>query len=178
MTVSRIALLLRGINVGRAKRIAMTDLAAMVGHLGGTEVRTLLNSGNVVCSSRTTPAALAAELTGVIEQRLGFHVDVVARTRAEIASVIAHDPLADIASDPSRHLVVFLDRAPGAADRDRLDALDLGGDRWVLEGRELYTWLPAGVAESPLVTQLAKGVLGVTWTGRNWTTVTKLHALL
>ena len=59
-----------------------------------------------------------------------------------------------------------------------LRALDVAPDVWVLEGRELYAWMPNGVSQSSLVTHLARGVLGVTWTGRNVTTVERLHDLL
>lgn len=177
-TTRRHAVFLRGINVGRAKRIAMADLAELVRAAGATEVRTLLNSGNVVCTWGSTPVRLAAAVHDGISDRLGLDVAVVARTAPEIDTVLARDPLHDVATDPSRYLVAFLDAAPGAASVAALRGLDLGDDRWVLEGRELYAWMPAGVAEGALSQQLAKGVLGVTWTARNWATVTKVRDLL
>ena len=74
--------------------------------------------------------------------------------------------------------MTFLGSAPAAADVARLAALDLSPDQWVLDGQELYVWMPTGVTESPVGKRLAKGILGVTWTGRNWSTVTKLRDLL
>jgi uncharacterized protein (DUF1697 family) len=170
----RVVVLLRGVNVGRAKRIAMSELAALLGDLGLTDVRTLLNSGNAVGTSTLSPDRLARAVEAAIEERLGFTCDVVVRTRAEVAAAVAHDPLAEVATDPSRYLVVFLGAAPTDAAVAKLRALDLAPEQWVLEGRELYLWMPAGVAESVVSKHLAKGVLGVTWTGRNVATVRKI----
>jgi uncharacterized protein (DUF1697 family) len=171
---SRVVVLLRGVNVGRAKRIAMSDFAALLGDLGLTDVRTLLNSGNAVGTTTLAAGPLARVVEAAIEERLGFTCDVVVRTRAEVAAAVAHDPLAAVATDPSRYLVVFLGAAPADAAMATLRALDLAPEEWVLEGRELYLWMPAGVAESVVSKHLAKGVLGVTWTGRNVATVRKI----
>ncbi len=171
---SRVVVLLRGVNVGRAKRIAMADFAALLGGLGLTDVRTLLNSGNAVGTTTLAPAALARAVEAAIEERLGFTCDVVVRTRAEVAAAVAHDPLVAVATDPSRYLVVFLGGEPADAAVAKLRVLDLAPEEWVLEGRELYLWMPAGVAESVVSKHLAKGVLGVTWTGRNVATVRKI----
>jgi uncharacterized protein (DUF1697 family) len=171
---SRVVVLLRGVNVGRAKRIAMADFTALLTGLGLTEVRTLLNSGNAVGAATLAPDPLARAVEAAIEQRLGFTCDVVVRTRAEVAAAVARDPLAAVATDPSRYLVVFLGAAPADAAVAKLRALDLAPEEWVLEDRELYLWMPAGVADSVVSKHLAKGVLGVTWTGRNVATVQKI----
>jgi uncharacterized protein (DUF1697 family) len=178
MSAERQAVLLRGVNVGKAKRIAMSDYAAILADLGASDVRTVLNSGNAVCTSRAAPEHLAASVSAAIEERLGFRCDVVARTRAEVEALVARDPLGTVATDPSRYLVTFLATVPSAEAVAALSALDVTPDEWVLEGRELYCWLPTGVAESPLTKQLGRGVLGVPWTGRSWTTVTRLRDLL
>ncbi len=175
---ARRALFLRGINVGTAKRIAMRDLARLVEGLGATEVRTLLNSGNVVCTSAASPEGLASSLSSAIAGELGHHVDVVARTSDQIDAVLAADPWRALATDPSRYLVVFLDRTPEPDRLTALEAIDVAPERWIVRDRELYAWLPPGVADSVLVKQLAKGALGVTWTGRNWTTVSRVRDLL
>jgi uncharacterized protein (DUF1697 family) len=178
VAATRVAVLLRGVNVGRAKRIAMSDFAALLTDLGLTDVRTLLNSGNAVGTWSGTVGSLAAGVGAAIESRLGFTCDVVVRTKAQIEAVVATDPLGTVATNPSWYLVTFLGSAPAASDVARLAALDLSPDQWVLEGNELYVWMPTAVNESPVGKQLAKGVLGVTWTGRNWSTVTKLRDLL
>jgi uncharacterized protein (DUF1697 family) len=175
---TRVAVLLRGVNVGRAKRIAMTDLAALLTDLGMTDVRTLLNSGNAVGTWPGTTNGLAAKVGAAIQSHVGFTCDVVVRTRAQLDAVVAADPLGAVVTNPSWYLVMFLGSTPPAAEVERLASMDLSPDQWVLDGDELYVWMPAGVNESPVGKQLAKGVLGVTWTGRNWSTVTKLRELL
>ena len=97
---ARVAVLLRGVNVGRAKRIAMSDFAALLRDLGVTDVRTLLNSGNAVGTTSLTAARLAAAVEEALEERVGFTCDVVARTKEEIAAALAHDPLGEVATDP------------------------------------------------------------------------------
>jgi uncharacterized protein (DUF1697 family) len=175
---SRVVVLLRGVNVGRAKRIAMPDFATILGDLGVTEVRTLLNSGNAVGTTSLAPARLAAAVSDAIGERLGFTCDVVVRTRAEIEDVLANDPFVGVATDPSRYLVVFLGAPPSTSAVESLRALDVAPEEWSLRGRELYSWLPAGVAESLTFKHLAKGVLGVTWTGRNIATVSRVLAAM
>ena len=177
-SASRVVVLLRGVNVGRAKRIAMSDFAAILAGLGLQDVRTLLNSGNAVGTTGLAPESLPAAVSASIEDRLGFTCDVVVRTRDEIAAVVAHDPLAAVATDPSRYLVVFLSSPPASSAIDALRAIDVGPERWVIEGRELYAWLPAGVNESLVSKHLAKGVLGVAWTARNVATVGRVLAAM
>ncbi len=175
---TRVVVLLRGVNVGRAKRIAMSDFAAILTGLGLRDVRTLLNSGNAVGTTTLAPAALPATVTEAIEARLGFRCDVVVRTRAEIEAVVAHDPLAGVATDPSRYLVMFLGAPPAETAIDALRAVDVAPEQWVIEGRELYAWMPMGVNESLVSKHLARGVLGVTWTGRNVATVSRVLAAM
>jgi uncharacterized protein (DUF1697 family) len=173
-----VAVLLRGVNVGRAKRIAMADLAELLTEIGMSDVRTLLNSGNAVGTWSGKVEPLAGRVGAAIEERLGFGCDVVVRTKAQIEAVVAADPLGAVATNPSWYLVTFLGSSPTASAVARLAAMDLDPDQWVLDGAELYVWMPDAVNASPVGKQLAKGVLGVTWTGRNWTTVTKLRDLL
>lgn len=172
------AVFLRGINVGTGNRIAMTELAAVVSSVGVTDVRTLLNSGNIVGRSRTEPDALAAKVAAALLEQAGLAVDLVVRSDDEIDAVVALDPLAAIAENPSRYLVTFLERTPSPEGVARLDAAYTGADVWQLHGRELYLWLPSGVADSAVQKLLVKKVLGVTWTGRNWSTVLKVQAAL
>ncbi len=174
----RTAVFLRGINVGTGNRIAMTDLARVVGSVGATDVRTLLNSGNVVCTSRLAPEPLAAAVASALREQVGLAVDVVARSTDAIDAVVALDPLGHLADNPSRYLVTFLEAEPAPEAVARLEAADTGDDVWELHGRELYFWLPSGVADSAVQKLLMRKVLGVTWTGRNWSTVLKVQAAL
>jgi uncharacterized protein (DUF1697 family) len=173
---SRIALL-RGINIGSTNRIAMPALRAALTEAGFDDVRTYLQSGNVVLSSRAAPATVARKCEAAIAERFGLDIAVVVRTRDELAQVVKRNPLGKVAKDPKRYQVSFLDRKLDAKVVEKLAALAAGGEQLVADGRELYAWHPSGVARSKLWAALAGRGLGVTATARNWTTVTKLLEL-
>jgi uncharacterized protein (DUF1697 family) len=176
MAGRQIALIL-GINVGRAKRVAMADLRAVFEGLGYRDVRTLLNSGNVVF---TVPARERAEPAPRIEQAMAKECGVSARvtvlSAAELATAVAENPLLKIAHDPSRHLVTVLS---DPADRARLLSLaeqDWSPEALALGRRVAYLWCPESILESPVAAAVNRA-LGDRTTARNWTTITKLNAL-
>ena len=144
---------------------------------GFGDVQTYVQSGNAVVSSRASADAVARKVKRLIADRFGLDVDVVVRTRAELAAVVRRNPLGDVAKDPKRYQVSFLSTKPDAKVVRKLEALAAGGEQLVASGRELYAWHPRGVARSKLWAGLAGRGLGVTATARNWTTVTKLLEL-
>jgi uncharacterized protein (DUF1697 family) len=169
--------LIRGINVGRAKRLAMADLRALVEDLGYSEVRTLLNSGNVVFGApEADKLDCAARIEEALSTRLGVSARVIVLTAEELATVVTGNPLVGVADDPSRLLVAVL---ANQADRSRLEPLeeqDWTPEALAIGTRVAYLWCPDGV----LASRLAKAVgqlLGDTLTTRNWATIIKLHAL-
>ena len=178
MSPSRQAALLRGINVGKAKRVAMADLRALVAELGFGDVRTLLNSGNVVYTAPDTPPGeAAARIEEAIRARTGVASRVTVLTAAEVAEAVAANPWRDEVREPSRLLVTVLrDRADAARLAPLLER-DWGTSRLAVAGRIAYVWCPDGVLESPLPDELARA-LGDRVTSRNWATLLKLHALL
>jgi uncharacterized protein (DUF1697 family) len=176
--VTRYALLLRGINVGRAHRIPMAELRALLGAEGHGEVATLLQSGNVVLDSDLPAAELGGSVETALEQRFGFAVPTVVRTRDELLAVVARDPLGAVAADPTRYVVSFSNDAVPADVQERLAAVDAQDDVFTVDGRELYLWCPHGQLQSPLAAALAKQKGGPVGTARNWATVLKLAALL
>ena len=169
--------LLRGINVGKAKRVAMGDLRALLEGLGFGDVRTLLNSGNVVFSGEKAPIP---ELTARIEEafrgEFGFGSRLTLLTAEELSEVVEANPLKDVAKEPSRYLVAFL---TDATDRTKLDPLT--EQQWEPEAlavgrRVAYMWCPLGVLASAALEAVGRALKdGVTM--RNWATVLKLHAL-
>jgi uncharacterized protein (DUF1697 family) len=175
--VPRQIVLLRGINIGSRNRIAMPALREALEEAGFGDVKSYVQSGNVVLTSRASPATVARKVERLIADRFGLEIDVVARTRDEIAEVVRRNPLGKVAKDPKRYQVSFLDRKPDAKVVDKLAALAVGGEQLVADGRELYAWHPDGVARSKLWAALAGRGLGVTATARNWTTVTNLLEL-
>ena len=86
--------------------------------------------------------------------------------------------MGSLAHNPSRYLIVFLDQVPTAEALERLAAVDAGDDVITLVGRDLYVWMPDSIHASKVSAALGRGVLNVTWTGRNWNTVTKVAELL
>ncbi|MBV9197400.1 MAG: DUF1697 domain-containing protein [Solirubrobacterales bacterium] len=167
--------LLRGVNLGSHRRVSMPELRELLGRAGFEEVRTYVQSGNVVLSSALAGEQLARACERAIAEQLGLEVEVVVRTRDELAEVVRRDPLGRVATNPKRYQVTFLAAEPPAAVAAKLDALDCEPEQYALCGRELYSWHPDGVGRSKLWARLAKdGWLGVTATARNWTTATTL----
>jgi uncharacterized protein (DUF1697 family) len=166
--------LLRGINLGPRNRIGMPDLRSALETAGFDDVRTYVQSGNIVLSSRTRPAET---VRGVIAKEFGLDIAVVTRTRAELAKVVAHNPLATVVKDPKRYQVSFCDAKPSRGVVRLVEDTAAPGERVVVHGREIYAWHPDTIARSKLWALLAGQKLGVTATARNWTTVQKLLEL-
>jgi uncharacterized protein (DUF1697 family) len=149
----------------------MPALREALGAAGFGDVRTHLQSGNVVLSSRKGADRVARECEREIEDGFGLRIDVVVRTRAELAKVVGRNPLGTVAEDPKRHQVTFLAaRLPRAVVRE-LEAAVVAPERLAVVGREVYAWHPEGVARSKLWALLASRKLGVVATSRNWATV-------
>jgi uncharacterized protein (DUF1697 family) len=175
--VARLIVLLRGVNIGPRNRVPMPRLRELLTDAGFEDVRTYVQSGNVVLSTTKKPAQVAREVERQIAKAFGLDIAVVARTRAELANVVQRNPLEDAVKDPKRYQVSFLDAKPSRAVLSKLEAAVVPPEQFVAAGREIYAWHPAGVARSKVWALLAGRDLGVTATARNWTTVTKLLAL-
>jgi uncharacterized protein (DUF1697 family) len=169
--------LLRGINVGRAKRVAMADLRALVEGLGCRDVRTLLNSGNVVFTApRAAPEKVAARIEQALATDLGVAARVVVLTAGELADAVTQNPLLGVADNPSRLLVAVLNKP---TDRQKLEPLtrqDWAAEVLAVGARVAYLWCPDGILESRLAEAVGRA-LGDGVTTRNWATMLKLHAL-
>ena len=168
--------LIRGINVGKANRIAMADLKDLITGLGHSEVRTLLNSGNVVFQTkRPNVAKISSGIQAAITKKCGFTVSVMVVTAENLGLIIRENPLMRLAKDPARHLVAFV------ADAKHLDPLrPLLEENWTPDGlamtqRSAYLWCSAGLIESKLSQVFARKA-GATITMRNWATVLKLQS--
>jgi uncharacterized protein (DUF1697 family) len=171
--------LLRGINVGGNKLVAMADLRALVARLGFADVRTLLQSGNLVFrGDRRSPAQLERLLEAETERRLGIEVAYFVRTATEWHAVVARNPFrAEAARDPARLAVMVLKDAPAARAVAALRAAITGREAVRAAGRHLYAVYPDGMGRSRLTHTLIEKLLGTRATGRNWNTVRKLAEL-
>jgi uncharacterized protein (DUF1697 family) len=170
--------LLRGINVGRAKRVAMAELRALVEGLGYRGVRTLLNSGNVVFTApRVAAAAAAARIEKTLAEGLGVASRVTVLTAAELAAAVTGNPLVTDGRDPSRLLVSVLS---DPTDRRKLEPLtdeDWTPEALALGPRVAYLWCPEGSLASRAAEAVGRALRDAVTT-RNWATMTKLDALL
>jgi len=169
--------LLRGINIGPRNRIAMPALRDALEQAGFTDVRTHLQSGNVVLESRAKPEAVRRTVEQLIERQFGLEIAVVVRSRAQLAAVVKRNPLGQVATEPKRYQVTFLDKKLSAKIAKDLEQTAAADERVVVTGREVYAWHPKTIARSKLWSKLAGKNLGVTATSRNWTTVEALLEL-
>lgn len=160
--------LLRAVNVGGTGKLSMTELRALCAKASLKNVRTYIASGNVVCESALTPAAVKAKLEKALLAKLGKPCTVLVRTLAEMEAVEKRNPFPD--AEPNRLLVTFLDDAPSKTALK--DWKIPRGERLALHGRELFIHFPNGMGQSKL--QIPFADVG---TGRNLNTVRALIAI-
>ncbi len=181
MTTGTHVALLRGINVGGKNKLLMRDLAAMFSEAGCDEVRTYIQSGNVVFRAGPALVRRVPDLVSeAIAARFGYRVPVVTRTAGELAAIIPANPFPGVAAEVGRlsqlHVGFLADR-PEAAAIDALDPDRSPPDEFVVIGREVYSYCPQGFAGTKLTTRFFESKLSTTMTARNWKTVMKLHEL-
>jgi uncharacterized protein (DUF1697 family) len=155
----------------------MPALRESLAAAGMIDVRTYVQSGNIVLQTSEEPEALARRCNGVIADQFGLDIPVVVRTRDELAEVVSLNPLSDVAVNPKRYQVTFLSAELDLGRVEELTAVAAPAERLVMVGRELYSWHPEGVGRSKLWGRIAGAGLGVTATARNWTTVATLLAM-
>lgn len=175
----RYVALLRGINVGKAKRVAMADLRALLAALGYTDVRTVLNSGNAVVTGAEAPAAEhAARIEVAIAERFGMDVRTAVLTGDELRTIVEGHPFGHIADNGSRMMAyVYLSPVDPALVEGR-EVVPQDPDHARLGTRAAYQWCPDGLLAAPDVGGYVAQQLGVDVTARNWNTIAKLAALL
>jgi len=178
MSSSHLALM-RGINVGGKNKLPMADLAAMFTAAGCQEVRTFIQSGNILFSATNPLAAKLPDLIAAqITKRFGYRTPVVLRTAAELKNVVRANPfLAQGLPEDNLHVLFLADRPTPAAVKT-LDPNRSAPDQFIVRGREIYLHLPNGVARSRLTNDYFDTKLSTISTGRNWRTVTKLWELI
>lgn len=168
--------LLRGINVGKAKRVPMASLRALLESLGYTKVATLLNSGNAVFrASRGTPAKIAAGIASAVASELGVEAQVIVKSTKELASIVAENTLAKGAADHSRLLVAFVQELKALPALSAIEKFLVPPERFLLGKGAAYLHCASGILESKAGEALLK--VSKTVTARNWATVLKLQAL-
>jgi uncharacterized protein (DUF1697 family) len=169
---------LRGINVGGRTTIKMATLTTLFENLGLENVKTLLNSGNVVFAAKKSSSPLAKELEDAVEKEFSFRPAIVLRTAAELKKIMAGNPFPDMAKDdPSHLLVMTLAKKPKAGANASLAKVYSGPEQIEIKGDNIYLTYPNGIGKSKLTNALLERHLGGAGTARNWNTLTKLVAL-
>jgi uncharacterized protein (DUF1697 family) len=166
--------MLRGINLGSSRRLPMAQLRELLAGAGYADVSTYVQSGNIALSATAKPAQLETDLAALIEERFGFAVPVVVRSRRQLAAVVKRDPIPGAADAPKLYQVTFLAAKPSATAVVRLRELARKSEQIEVAGREIYTFHPDGVAGSKLSVAIVGRDLGAGATSRNWRTVNRL----
>ena len=171
--------LLRGINVGKARQLPMAELRALMTELGYDDVRTYLRTGNIVLSTSHTSTRLATAVEDGIRGRFGMPVPVVVRSKAQFGRIVAANSLPHGEAEPAKLFVAFLDRPLSAKAVDAVEPDDYLPDEFRVNGAEVYFRCPNGLANSTLTPAFWKR-LGADdkATVRNWNTVLTLHGML
>lgn len=174
--------LLRGINVGGKNLLPMKTLAEIFSKAGAIDVKTYIQSGNVLFRSNAA-AKVTATVSQQIETRFGWKIPLVVRTAPEINSAIAANPFLNRDLDPSWLHVMFLADQP---TQDNLRTLDQArspgdrspGDEFIVLNREIYLHLPNGAARTRLTNAWFDTRLKTVSTQRNWRTVQTLAEMM
>ena len=172
------AALIRGVNVGGARKLPMKKLPAALEELALEDVVTYIQSGNVVFrSSRGSRAELTSRLERKLDERFGLDVTVMLRTASELARVVDANPFLPAEQDVAKLHVIFLDRRAPMAATAKLDPDRSPPDEFAVHGTEVYLRFPNGYGRTKLGADYFERTLGVRGTARNWRTVTKLLEL-
>jgi uncharacterized protein (DUF1697 family) len=155
----------------------MADLRAALADAGFDDVRTYLQSGNVLLSSAMRRAGLTSSLEGLLADEFGFHIDVAVRSVSQMAAVTRSNPLAGGGRDPGELHVAFLTGKPAAGAVRKLADLDFGREKFDLRGTEIYLRYPDGLGRAKMNPAAFERVLGTPATVRSWKVVNKLAEL-
>lgn len=176
--MTRYVVLLRAVNVGGINKVPMKWLREAAIDAGFTDVATYVQSGNLVVSSGDTAAEVGTSVAKLIKAEHGLDIDAIVRSRAELAKAIKASPFVDEIAEPTHVHVNFLTAAPAKDKVKALDPDEFDPERYVIKGREMYIYYPAGAGRSKLATAPWAKRLGVKGTARNWRTVTTLLDML
>lgn len=168
------AAFLRGVNLGPTRKISMPELRGVATELRYSDVRSHLNSGNLVFGSGLAEALVEQQLASAIEAKFGHRVDVAVRTARQLATLLEGNPYPD--GNPSHVTVAFLTGAAGATAKQRVAAVATDGEPFTFAGREVWVNYTEGIGNSKLAARFS-AIVGVSATVRNVRTVAKVAEL-
>ena len=169
--------LFRGINVGGNNLLPMKDLTRTLEDIGVTNVRTYIQSGNVVFSCPEKDASqIKKRIASAVMTNHGFEPGVLLLSAAQLAQAVSANPYPAAEDDPKSLHLFFLADQPDSFHPEKFDALKAASEEYSLEANVFYLHAPEGIGRSKLAAKAEK-LLGVPATARNWRTVSKLVAL-
>tara|TARA_R110002096_G_scaffold254575_5_gene447827 strand:- start:482 stop:1021 length:540 start_codon:yes stop_codon:yes gene_type:complete len=175
--VNKYIILLRGINVGGTNKVAMKDLTSALLQAGYAEVKTYIQSGNLVLTAgNTDKQQVATSIAELIAQHFGFKPQVLVLSQAEYSAALTANPYKEAEATPSALHLYFLDTKPANPDLDKLAKLKADTERYQLNEQVFYLHAPDGIGRSKLAATAEKA-LGVPATGRNWRSAIKILEL-
>jgi len=176
--MARWVVLLRGVNVGKGRRVPMADFKRLLEGLGFTEVKTLLNSGNAVATRASgSTSGLSASIAAALLEQLGVETPVIVKSASELSAILNGAPFVPPASDHSRCLVAFGPDAEALQSLSPLEALAMPSEQFAVTELAGYLHCPQGLLQSKVGAALL-GKAGRSVTTRNWATVMKLAELV
>jgi uncharacterized protein (DUF1697 family) len=173
--MTRYAAFLRGINLGANRRIAMPQLRSLAEGLGYGDVRTYINSGNLLFTSDGSARDLTREIQSALEAEFGATIDVAVRSEPQLRKILLANPYPD--GNPSQVTVAFLTRPAPESAQEKVAALATAAEPFTFAGDEIWVNYTDGIADSKLAAQFIKAI-GVSATTRNVRTVGKVASLL
>jgi uncharacterized protein (DUF1697 family) len=177
MKVTHLALL-RGINVGGKNALPMKELAQVFADAGCTDVRTYIQSGNVIFETPSGAAKIADLVKTQIEKKFGYRIPVILRTSEQLLKTIRDNPFLKAGADAKTLHVYFLADSPSARLIAGLDPARSAPDAFHARGQEIYLHLPNGMARTKLTNAYFDSKLSTICTARNWATVLKLSEMM
>jgi uncharacterized protein (DUF1697 family) len=172
--MARYVALLRGVNVGGNNKLPMKDLPAIFQKCGCSNVRTYIQSGNVVFDCPRSIAKLHDSIGSGIEKKFGFKPLMVFRTLSDLKDVVKNNPFLKAGAPETELHVVFLEKAPAAEELTRLEEKRVPPEEFAARGKDVYLRLPNGAGNSKMAGVKMKTLA----TARNWRTVNKLIEMM
>lgn len=176
--MERLALLIRGINVGKGNALPMADLRSMLEKCGAIDVKTYVQSGNAIFSTNKSVGAFARAIETALGDYMGRPIATTIRTSSEMNAIVKANPFRARAINQTYSCVTFLSNEPTKAEMASFIATDFGEEAFKLRGKEIYTWHPNGQGKSPLAVALGKLRLRGAVTTRNWRTVLAIAEMI
>lgn len=176
--MNKYIVLLRGINVGGHHKILMADLRELLSTNGYHEVKTYIQSGNIILSSNKTTRQISIHIKELINIQYEFDIPVVTIIDKEFQNCFKQNPFLEKEEDIKKLHVTFLSDTPEESKTKDLDIPIYNNDQYTIDGKVIYLHTPDGFAKTKFNITTFEKKLNVQATTRNWNTVTKLVNLL